>query len=80
MAPPVRRTGSRSTELRADDIIVMDNIGSHKGAGIRTAIESAGASLLHLPPYNPEFNPIENAFAKLKAMPREAAERTVDGL
>jgi transposase len=67
-------------ELRPGDIVVMDNLGSHKGAGVREAIEAAGASLLYLPPYNPDFNPIENAFAKLKAMLRKAAERTVDGL
>ena len=67
-------------ELEPGDIVVMDNLGSHKGAGIRVAIEAAGASLLYLPPYSPDFNPIENAFAKLKAMLRKAAERTVDGL
>jgi transposase len=67
-------------ELEPGDIVVMDNLGSHKGAGVRTAIEAAGASLLYLPPYSPEFNPIENAFAKLKAMLRKAAERTVEGL
>jgi transposase len=67
-------------ELRPGDIVVMDNLGSHKGAGIRAAIEAAGASLLYLPPYSPDFNPIENAFAKLKAMLRKAAARTVDGL
>jgi transposase len=67
-------------ELRPGDIVVMDNLGSHKGAGICAAIEAAGASLLYLPPYSPEFNPIENAFAKLKAMLRKAAARTVEGL
>jgi len=55
-------------------------LASHKGAGIRAAIEAAGASLLYLPPYSPEFNPIENAFAKLKAMLRKVAARTVDDL
>jgi transposase len=58
-------------ELRPGDIVVMDNLGSHKGAGVRAAIEAAGATLLFLPPYSPEFNPIENAFAKLKAMLRK---------
>ena len=58
----------------------MDNLGSHKGAAVRCAIEAAGAKLLYLPPYSPDFNPIENAFAKLKALLRKAAERTVDGL
>ena len=67
-------------ELRLGDVVVMDNLGSHKGAGIRTAIEAAGASLLYLPPYSPDFNPIENAFAKLKAALRTATERTLDGL
>jgi transposase len=67
-------------ELTPGDIVIMDNLGSHKGAGVRTAIEAAGASLLYLPPYSPEFNPIENAFSKLKAMLRKAAERSVEGL
>ena len=67
-------------DLEPGDIVVMDNLGSHKGAGVRAAIEAAGASLLYLPPYSPDVNPIENAFAKLKAMLRKAAERTVDGL
>ena len=67
-------------ELRPGDVVVMDNLGSHKGAGVRAAIEKVGASLLYLPPYSPDFNPIENAFAKLKALLRKAAERTVEGL
>ncbi len=67
-------------DLRAGDIVIMDNLGSHKRPGIRAAIEAVGASLLYLPPYSPDFNPIENAFAKLKALLRKAAERTVDGL
>ena len=67
-------------ELAPDDIVVMDNLGSHKGAAVRQAIEAAGAKLLYLPPYSPDFNPIENAFAKLKALLRKAAQRTVDGL
>ena len=56
------------------------NLGSHKGAAVRTAIEAAGATLLYLPPYSPDFNPIEKAFAKLKARLRKAAARTVDTL
>ena len=68
------------SELRPGDIVILDNLGSHKGAGVRAAIEAAGASLLYLPPYSPDFNPIENAFAKLKAMLRKAAARTVEGL
>ena len=67
-------------ELRPGDIVIMDNLGSHKGAGVRAAIQAAGASLRYLPPYSPDFNPIENAFAKLKAMLRNAAERTLDAL
>jgi transposase len=67
-------------ELRPGDIVIMDNLGSHKGAGVRAAIEAAGARLLYLPPYSPDFNPIENAFSKLKALLRKAAERTIDGL
>jgi transposase len=58
----------------------MDNLGSHKGASVRSLVEAAGARLLYLPPYSPDFNPIENAFAKLKALLRKAAERTVEGL
>ena len=58
----------------------MDNLSSHKGPKVRQMIEAAGASLLYLPPYSPDFNPIENAFAKLKALLRQAAQRTVDGL
>ena len=67
-------------ELKPGDIVIMDNLASHKGANVRAAIEAAGATLLYLPPYSPDFNPIENAFSKLKAMLRKAAERTVDGL
>jgi transposase len=67
-------------ELSSGDIVIMDNLGSHKGPSVRRAIEVAGANLLHLPPYSPNFNPIENAFAKLKALLRKAAERTVEGL
>ena len=67
-------------ELHQGDVVVMDNLGSHKGAGVRAAIEAVGASLLYLPPYSPDFNPIENAFAKLKAMLRKAAARTIDAL
>jgi len=67
-------------ELRAGDIVIMDNLSSHKGPRVREMIEAAGASLLFLPPYSPDFNPIENAFSKLKAHLRKAAERTVDDL
>ena len=67
-------------ELRPGDVVVMDNLSSHKGPRVRMLIEAAGATLLYLPPYSPDFNPIENAFAKLKALLRKAAERTVEGL
>ncbi len=67
-------------ELRPGDIVVMDNLSSHKGPRVCKMIEDAGAQLLFLPPYSPDFNPIELAFAKLKARLRKAAERTVDGL
>ena len=67
-------------ELRPGAIVVMDNLSSHKGPKVRQMIEAAGARLLYLPPYSPDFNPIENAFAKIKALLRKAAERTVEGL
>ena len=67
-------------ELQKGDVVVMDNLGSHKDAGVRAAIEAAGAKLLCLPPYSPDFNPIESAFSKLKALLRTAAELTVEGL
>ena len=66
--------------LRRDDVVILDNLPAHKGAAVREAIEAAGARLLFLPPYSPDFNPIENAFAKLKALLRRAAARTVDEL
>jgi transposase len=66
--------------LKPGDTVVMDNLSAHKVAGVREAIEAVGARLLYLPPYSPDFNPIEKAFAKLKALLRKAAERTVDGL
>ena len=66
--------------LRLGDIVVMDNLPAHRGKDIRKLIESAGANLLYLPPYSPDFNPIENAFAKLKALLRKAAPRTINAL
>ena len=57
-------------QLRPGDTVVMDNLPAHKGAGVRKAIEAAGAALLYLPPYSPDFNPIEMVFAKLKAILR----------
>ena len=66
--------------LKPGDIVIMDNLPAHKGAPVRAAIEMAGASLILLPPYSPDFNPIENAYAKFKALLRKAAARTVDNL
>ena len=64
--------------LKPGDIVVIDNLGSHKSKAVRRAIHAAGAWLFFLPPYSPDFNPIEQAFAKLKALLRKAAERTVE--
>ena len=66
--------------LSRGDIVIMDNLPAHKATGIRDAIEAAGAELRFLPPYSPDFNPIENAFAKLKALLRAKAERTIPAL
>jgi transposase len=66
--------------LRPGDIVVMDNLSCHKGAGVRRAIEGAGCELRLLPPYSPDLNPIEKAFSKLKALLRKAARRSVEGL
>jgi transposase len=66
--------------LTPGDVVVMDNLPAHKLASIRVMIEAAGATLLYLPPYSPDFNPIENAFAKLKAHLRKVAARTIGDL
>ncbi len=66
--------------LRPGDIVNMDNLGSHKNVAVREAIEAAPGRLLLLPPYSPDFNPTENAFAKLKALLRKVAARTRDTL
>lgn len=66
--------------LSPGDVVVMDNLPAHKAEGVRQAIERAGAELRFLPPYSPDFNPIEMAFSKLKALLRAKAERTVDAL
>jgi transposase len=66
--------------LRPGDVVIMDNLGSHKRPGTRALIEAAGAKLMFLPPCSPHFNPIEKAFAKLKALLRAAEQRTVSGL
>jgi transposase len=66
--------------LNPGDIVVMDNLPAHKGAAVRNLIEAGGATLLLLPPYSPDFNPIENAYAKFKSSLRKAAARTVETL
>ena len=66
--------------LRPGHLVIMDNLAAHKVAGVRQAIEACGATLLYLPPYSPDLNPIENAFAKLKGLLRKAAERTREAL
>jgi len=66
--------------LKPGDIVIMDNLSSHKVTGVKEAIEAVGAKLLFLPPYSPDFNPIEQVFAKLKALLRKAGERTVSAL
>jgi transposase len=66
--------------LEPGDIVVMDNLPAHKPAGVREAIEKAGALLSFLPPYSPDFNPIENAFAKMKSLLRARAERSIPAL
>ena len=66
--------------LAPGDLVVMDNLASHKVSGIREAIEASGARLLYLPPYSPDLNPIEQPFSKLKALIRKAAPRTREAL
>ena len=64
--------------LKQGDIVILDNLGSHKSKAVRTAIRAVGARLLFLPPYSPDLNPIEQFFSKLKHLLRKAAERTVE--
>jgi transposase len=66
--------------LRPGQVVVMDNLSSHKAPGVRAAIEAAGCRVLYLPPYSPDFNPIENAISKVKGRLRTLAARTVDAL
>jgi len=66
--------------LREGEIVVLDNLSSHKVAGVKELIESAGAEVLYLPPYSPDFNPIENVFSKLKTMLRKLKSRTMEDL
>ncbi len=69
-----------SQTLQTGDVVVMDNLPAHKAPGVRDAIDRAGAKLMFLPPYSPDFNPIETAFSKLKALLRARAERKIDAL
>ena len=66
--------------LQPSDVVIMDNLGSHKVGGVREAVEARGASLVYLPPYSPDLNPIEQAFAELKGTPRRIAVRTMSRL
>ena len=66
--------------LKEGDMVVMDNLSSHQIAGVQKAIESVGAKLVYLPPYSPDFNPIEQVFSKLKTLVRKAKVRKVDEL
>ena len=61
-------------------LVILDNLSSHKVAGVKEAIEGSGATLRYLPPYSPDLNPIEKLFAKLKALLRKAAQRSIDTL
>jgi len=67
-------------ELHEGDVVIMDNLSSHKVAGVREAVRSVGARIRYLPPYSPDLNPIENMFAKLKHLIRKSGERLVDSL
>ena len=67
-------------ELRRGDVVVMDNLAAHKVPGVRVAIRAVGASVMYLPPYSPDLNPIEQVFAKLKTLLRRAAARTKEAL
>jgi len=66
--------------LRPGDIVIMDNLASHKQTGVRTAIAAVGATVLYLPPYSPDLNPIENAFSKFKWLLKSCADRTLTAL
>ena len=66
--------------LRAGQVVILDNLGAHRGEGVREMVEARGCSLLFLPPYSPDFSPIEEAFSKIKALLRKAAARTREAL
>lgn len=72
--------GLLAPELKADDIVIMDNLGAHKVQGIKEAIEAVGARLIYLPPYSPEFNPIEKCWSKVKHLLRSIGARTKEAL
>ena len=82
MSPAARYRACLDSDLRRalepGDIVIMDDLGSHKSRQVRDAIEAGGATLLFLPPYSTDLNPIEQVFAKLKALLRMAAERNID--
>jgi transposase len=67
-------------ETRPEDLVILDNLSSHKTAGVQAALDRCGIDYRYLPPYSPDLNPIENAFSKLKRLVRSAVERTVEGL
>ena len=71
---------SLAPTLKAGDVVVMDNLSSHKVKGVLEAIEKVGATVLYLPPYSPDMNPIEKLFSKIKPALRKAGERTIEGL
>jgi len=66
--------------LQPGDIVILDNLSSHKVSGVEETIRATGATLLYLPPYSPDFNPIEKFFSKLKALLRKAAKRSIEAL
>ena len=70
----------RAPTLKPGDVVIMDNLAVHKSTPVKDAIKAVGARLLFLPPYSPDLNPIENAFAKLKALLRKAAARSIEKL
>jgi transposase len=80
IAPRTRSVTQLCPALKQGDIVVCDNLGSHKVAGVREMIEDKGAKILYLPPYSPDLNPIEQAFSKIKTLLRKAAERSFDAL
>ena len=86
LAPALRqpitrpRQGGPHWRLTRGDVVILDNLPAHKGEEVRKAVEAVGATLVFLPPYSPNFNTIENAFAKLKALLRKAPVQTVDDL